>query len=106
MTLIAEPGRYFVEASAGLVSRIYKKQIIICDGTTIREYTIAHGVQGVFKDVLLCGESFVPMALPQQEKGKQLLLFPSRVRGPSGDPNDVVCADCQLVAGSAQVGDW
>jgi diaminopimelate decarboxylase len=85
-----------------MVSRIYKKQI--CG--TIREYKIAHGVHGVFKDVLLCGESFVPMALPQEDdKGKhELLLFPSRVQGPSGDPNDVVCADCQLP--DLQVGDW
>ncbi|KAL3928329.1 MAG: hypothetical protein SGBAC_012697, partial [Bacillariaceae sp.] len=60
--IIAEPGRFFVEAAAGLVSRIYDKQILTLPATTsqnqtsIRVYKIAHGVQGVFKDVLLFGD--------------------------------------------------
>ena len=111
LTLIAEPGRYFVEAAACLVSRIYKTYQ---EGDTT-VYQIAHGVHGVFKDVLLCNESFVPMALLLNEQqhnnnmdddeASSLLFHSSRIRGPSGDPNDVVCAECQLPS-SLQVGDW
>jgi ornithine decarboxylase len=110
LTLIAEPGRYFVEAAACLVSRIYKTYQ---EGDTT-VYQIAHGVHGVFKDVLLCNESFVPMALlkahgddddDDDDNSSSFLFHSSRIRGPSGDPNDVVCAECQLPT-SLQVGDW
>jgi hypothetical protein len=61
-----------------------------------REYQISHGVHGMFKDVLLCGESFVPMALPKNDNNNKNddEKLHSRIRGPSGDPNDIVCANC------------
>jgi ornithine decarboxylase len=106
ITVISEPGRYFVEAAFILASRIYKVDETFADH---RHYTIGHGVQGVFKDVLLCGESFLPIPLAMNkstnndnEDGKTTIA--STVYGPSGDALDIVCANCQLPC--LQVGDW
>jgi ornithine decarboxylase len=115
-TRISEPGRYFVEAAFMLASRIYK--VGIDDKTQRRHYTIGHGVQGVFKDVVLCGESFVPIplrhstVLDEEETREEntttteqkQLLKTSVVHGPSGEDYDIVCGDCQLP--ELQVGDW
>jgi ornithine decarboxylase len=133
-TRISEPGRYFVEAAFMLASRIYKVGVVDVDDddktTQCRQhYTIGHGVQGVFKDVVLCGESFLPIPLrhsmvlleeeqgqqeeninintttaPQQQQQQGQLLKTSVVYGPSGEDYDIVCADCQLP--ELQVGDW
>lgn len=137
MTLIAEPGRYFVEASAALASRIYQKQQVPYDDDAVvsgaaaidghgaattttagtpahrNVYRIAHGVEGVFKDVLLCGESFVPQPLQvmkhvgegSSSSSNDSNLCPSRVLGPSGEVDDVVCQHCML-PDDLQVGDW
>ena len=106
---VAEPGRYFVEAAFALCSRIYKKYTTDDhngdkDGKR-RHYYIAHGVQGVFKDTLLCGEVFVPEALriESAERGVST-TFPSTVHGPSGEVYDIVCADMLLP--DLEVGDW
>mmetsp|Transcript_28110 Transcript_28110/g.65992 ORF Transcript_28110/g.65992 Transcript_28110/m.65992 type:complete len:681 (+) Transcript_28110:263-2305(+) len=137
LTIIAEPGRYFVEGAFALASRIYQKQMLPppsestnngtnnndSDDKRIRVYRIPHGVQGVFKDVLLCGESFVPQPLQTEvgednnndkDKAKAKdnktttsspTLYPSRVLGPSGDDaEDVVCDSCLLP--ELVVGDW
>lgn len=118
LTLIAEPGRYFVEGAFALASKIYQKQIIPHNESptqsgesandTIRVYRIPHGVQGVFKDVLLCGESFVPQSLQQnssQQDPSATKLYRSRVLGPSGDDSeDVVCDSCWLP--ELEIGDW
>ena len=60
-----------------------------------RMYQIAHDVHGVSKDVLLCNETFVPMALPQEQQKQQeqefgSYYYSSQVVGPSGDPFDVI----------------
>eukprot|EP00550_Attheya_septentrionalis_P001795 CAMPEP_0198283368 /NCGR_PEP_ID=MMETSP1449-20131203/2982_1 /TAXON_ID=420275 /ORGANISM="Attheya septentrionalis, Strain CCMP2084" /LENGTH=559 /DNA_ID=CAMNT_0043979953 /DNA_START=232 /DNA_END=1911 /DNA_ORIENTATION=- len=129
--IISEPGRYFVEAAFALCSRIYSKRIgerVIIERSETdngssssifrRHYYIAQGVQGVFKDVLLCGESFLPIPLHMQEnhgneKNPQHLdpndatnntLYPSTIHGPSGEDIDVVCVDCMLP--ELENGDW
>jgi len=122
LTLIAEPGRYFVEGAVALASRIYQKRQITTIHTTtdnndnpndpseIREYRIPHGVQGVFKDVKLCGESFIPLPLQIERQSNERFpkppqLYLSRVVGPSGDDiEDVVCESCLLP--ELDVGDW
>jgi len=130
LMLIAEPGRYFVEGAVALASRIYQKRQITTihpatnnndnpnDSSKIREYRIPHGVQGVFKDVKLCGESFIPMPLQIERQSnrrapiagshgfpKPPRLYLSRVVGPSGDDiEDVVCESCLLP--ELDVGDW
>jgi diaminopimelate decarboxylase len=59
--IISEPGRYFVEGAFALCSRIYR--VVVDPESTRRHYYIAQGVQGVFKDCVLCGESFLPIPL-------------------------------------------
>ena len=121
LTLIAEPGRYFVEGAIALASRIYQKGQVNDpndDSNKIRVYRIPHGVQGVFKDVLLCGESFIPQPLrindldddptttADDDPQDSSTLYLSRVLGPSGDDTaeDVVCDSCLLP--ELEVGDW
>ena len=120
LTLIAEPGRYFVEGAIALASRIYQKGQVNDpndDSNKIRVYRIPHGVQGVFKDVLLCGESFIPQPLrindlddptttADDDPQDSSTLYLSRVLGPSGDDTaeDVVCDSCLLP--ELDVGDW
>jgi len=67
-------------------------------------------VQGVFKDVKLCGESFIPLPLQIERQSNERFpkppqLYLSRVVGPSGDDiEDVVCESCLLP--ELNVGDW
>jgi len=104
--IISEPGRYFVEAAFTLCSRIYRtEKRQDAEGLECMHYTIAQGVQGVFKDVLLCGEEFcpVPLRLSQPASSSSTALMPSVVHGPSGKDYDIVSkTDLPLL----QVGDW
>lgn len=115
---IAEPGRYFVEAAFALCSRIYRVKIVEgkqgADGSSQEEhrhYYIGQGVQGVFKDCILCGESFLPVPLAIESAGDDsensregLDPVPCTVHGPSGEDYDVVCRDHPLPP--LEVGDW
>ena len=100
--ILSEPGRYFVEAAFGLASRIIK---VRRDENNVRHYNIGHGVQGVFKDVLLCDETFppIPLTMVTKSDNDSDQLLPSVVHGPGGDDYDIVCKDCQLP--ELQVGD-
>jgi len=121
--IISEPGRYFVEAAFAYCSRIYTTKIKTGkDGINRRHYYIAQGVQGLFKDVLLCGENFTPIPIRVDEENKyqhdstvdnlvcnasslkDAKEFPSSIHGPSGEEFDVVCADCNLP--ELTIGDW
>lgn len=129
--IISEPGRYFVEAAFIYCARIYSVRTEECDhyveypnregiGTyeqIRRHYYIAQGVQGLFKDVILCGKRFYPIplkvnykkvdnVLPTPETSFQLPnpLYDSTVHGPSGEDFDIVCLNCMLPL--LNVGDW
>lgn len=103
---IAEPGRYFVEAAFALCSRIYRVRIEESpDGSEAhRHYFIGQGVQGVFKDCILCGESFLPepYALHPDRESRAAVLC--TIHGPSGEDYDVVCRDYLLPP--LEIGDW
>ena len=119
--IISEPGRYFVEAAFALCSRIYSKRVEVSRGGgsdatphTTRHYYISQGVQGVFKDVVLCNETFVPVPLRMTttttttttttENGESPeSLVDSVVHGPSGEDYDVVC---RMKLPVLEVGDW
>jgi len=134
--VIAEPGRYFVEAAFALCSRIYRVRVdspnrrqgysttsgdgggsgsssseaeaAATNRQEHRHYYIAQGVQSLFKDCILCGESFTPIPFRVYEEnclhrdGESLVL--STVHGPSGDEADVVCRNHLLPR--LEVGDW
>ena len=133
--IISEPGRYFVEAAFALCSRIYRvqdddeplstendqqnsavatsgKETCINSVRQSRHYYIAQGVQGVFKDCVLCNESFTPIPLSlnqprvsdEGDKDEQERLYPSIVHGPSGEDYDVICRDYPLPR--LEIGDW
>jgi ornithine decarboxylase len=104
---ISEPGRYFVEGAFALCSRIYR--VVVDPGVSAhRHYYIAQGVQGVFKDCVLCGESFLPIPLalerPSDGEGTAPSVVPSTVHGPSGEDYDIICRDYPLPV--LQTGDW
>lgn len=105
--IIAEPGRYFVEAAFALCTRIYSVQVTKDENCqeVCRHYYIAQGVQGVFKDALLCGEDFFPIPLKMdQSQDKDEDICTSTVHGPSGEEFDIVCAEHELPR--LEVGDW
>jgi len=106
--IISEPGRYFVEAAYAVCLKIYSVRVEKDENSmaeTNRHYYIAQGVQGVFKDVMLCGEEFVPIPLkmdPSQQDDE--VLCTSTVHGPSSEDFDIVCRE--LLLPKLEVGDW
>lgn len=105
--IISEPGRYFVEGAFALCSRIYR--VVVEPESARRHYYIAQGVQGVFKDCVLCGESFlpIPLALERPSDGEGAppsAVVPTTVHGPSGEDYDIICRDYPLPV--LQTGDW
>lgn len=121
--IISEPGRYFVEAAFAYCARIYSSSVEInCDENSSRHYYISQGVQGLFKDAILCGEEFKPIPIqignplkknsihdtrsqvvPESDEDDPV-LYKSIVHGPSGEEFDVVCKGCLLP--ELEVGDW
>jgi ornithine decarboxylase len=87
--VIAEPGRFFVEGAFVVVCRIFSVRVGK-DGR--REYFVTQGVEGVFKDVVLCDEVFTP--IPFKESGQLGEEVECIVRGPGGE-EDVV-ARCKV----------
>ena len=119
--VIAEPGRYLVESAFALCMRIYstRSENVATDNTEgreqdeddniVRHYYISQGVRGVFKDVLLCGETFDPIPLKLEQlitsgAEGEVKLVRSVIHGPSGEDFDIVCASCLLP--DMSVGDW
>ncbi|GFH48805.1 hypothetical protein CTEN210_05281 [Chaetoceros tenuissimus] len=111
--IISEPGRYFVEAAFVYCARIYSAKVE--KETGFRTYYISQGVQGLFKDVLLCDEIFIPIPLMVEEddnsgtismvnERSNGTLYESTIFGPSGESFDVVCKSCQLP--EMKIGDW
>lgn len=104
LRVIAEPGRYFVEEAFCLCSRIFRVTIDRNKDTqeVVRaHYFLAFGVQGVFKDCLLCNETFTPKPLRLNNEKKaddvpEEQTIPSTVHGPSGEEYDVICPDMPL----------
>jgi ornithine decarboxylase len=110
---MAEPGRYFVEAAFALCSRIYRVKVEeVSDdddgGRTNkrqhRHYYIGQGVQGLFKDCVLCGESFLPVPYSIEPDREANDSVPCTIHGPSGEEYDVVCRDYLLPP--LEVDDW
>ena len=108
--VISEPGRYFVEAAFAYCARIYS--VKVDENSRDYHYFIAQGVQGLFKDVLLCNESFIPIPLMVNDEDRGVsedikrpkdVLHDSFIHGPSGEDFDKV-SNCKLPM--LRVGDW
>ena len=121
MDIISEPGRYFVEAAFAYCAKIYSVKTTTDERSRGEEgvverlryhYYIAQGVQGLFKDVILCNEVFTPiplhMSIGNNNSGNseqhEEEWFISVVHGPSGESFDIVCSECLLP--KLNVGDW
>eukprot|EP00736_Rhodelphis_marinus_P007417 Rmarinus@m.11871 len=97
VNVIAEPGRYFACQSHTLVTRVISSHHpnYTLRGTRgpeetgedqLSSYMLSEGVYGAFKDSLLLGVSFVPETVVAQTTE----LLPSRLRGPTDEPLDVI----------------
>lgn len=129
--IISEPGRYFVETAFIYCARIYSvrteeysryiehssRESTDSHAQIRRHYYIAQGVQGIFKDVNLCGKTFNPIPLKIDHKSVDSDIYTSKtlsrlsypiydttVYGPSGNDFDIVCLNCMLPI--LNVGDW
>jgi len=96
--VIAEPGRYFVQACQRFVAEIYAKRWVpsvpkqsISEGKKA-VYFISEGVYGCFKDVLLCEETFTPIPLKRDSNDvlNDQVCFESSINGPSGNSKDCI----------------
>lgn len=105
---VSEPGRYFVEGAFALCSRIYQAQSEYASESrhTVvrRHYFIAQGVQGMFKDCLLCNEVFTPVPLFVDSCCTDVIRIPSVIHGPSGELYDIIARDHPLPF--LEAGDW
>jgi hypothetical protein len=106
--VISEPGRYFVESAFALCSRIYR--VVVDPESGHRHYYIAQGVQGVFKDCVLCGESFLPIPLalehPSDSEGAAsiaLVPYTTFRRGTTISSAETLCQSCRQVTGSSLI---
>ena len=113
---MAEPGRFFVEMGFAAAFKIYSTKVNKVTG--MREYFIGEGVEDMFKDAVLCDENFEPMPLRvglfDPITGEKSVtnyfdpgsceVFPSMLRGPSGNSDDIVNKHCMLPA--LKNGDW
>jgi ornithine decarboxylase len=102
LSIVAEPGRYFVEAAFALCCRIYSvrdnssnsKNPTAGAAAAAREYFISQGVHGVFKDRLLCDEQYHPIPLryhyDEENKEEESKVRQTIIHGPTEDAIDVI----------------
>jgi ornithine decarboxylase len=133
--VIAEPGRYFVEASHTLFARIFAKRSVRIreqqgsgdepKWSKVTAYFVSEGVYGSFKDSILCGVDFdlVPLPLdvltpssdsctastPSSSSSSSINTSQATERsifvGPSWSQGDIVAAPTATVP-PLNVGDW
>jgi diaminopimelate decarboxylase len=99
---IAEPGRYFAEASHTLVLNVIGKKNIIDEetGEKIIVYYLNDGIYGSFGCIYFDHNS--PVVLPFNERNNE--LHKSRLFGPTCDSIDLISNDIMLP--ELAVGEW
>lgn len=107
--IIAEPGRYFAEACATLVTNVYgnRQRDVVESGKTkvCRDYWISDGLYGsmnclVYDHAVLSPK---PLYITSQEEDKSE-LYPSTLFGPTCDGLDTVVRDIDMPL--MENGDW
>ena len=132
ISLMSEPGRFFVEGSMILFTHITARRWIDEEGVPVaappeggREggrgrrvaYVIGEGCGGCFKDAILCGESFMPHSLRVRSRGGKEggregggggreVLYESLIVGPSGEAFDCVASGEHIQLPLLEEGDW
>eukprot|EP00475_Leptophrys_vorax_P000333 TRINITY_DN1018_c0_g1_i1.p1 TRINITY_DN1018_c0_g1~~TRINITY_DN1018_c0_g1_i1.p1 ORF type:complete len:541 (+),score=128.10 TRINITY_DN1018_c0_g1_i1:62-1684(+) len=117
--VVAEPGRFFVQASHLLGTAIVSKRPHEHNSRGFY-YTISEGIYGCFKDRVLVDEIFPPEILlsVSAQHGEDLKRLAaserldsedtaiSTVVGPSGHKLDVICPSLDQKFSKLNVGDW
>lgn len=101
VTIIAEPGRYFVCSSHTLVANIIgKKESVTTNGTKTLKYYLNDGVYGSFNCIFF--DHAEPKIHPYNERNG--ILYETKVFGPTCDSIDTVSHSCYLP--DLAIGEW
>lgn len=105
--VIAEPGRYFAETSASLLTPVYgMRDRTDAAGTLKKDYWITDGLYGSFNCMLYDGQNpeYFVVRSPVGEEEVDDTIFPSTIWGPTCDSADCVYKDVPLPV--LRNGDW
>eukprot|EP00955_Chlamydomonas_euryale_P036745 350545-Chlamydomonas_euryale.AAC.1 len=109
--VIAEPGRYFAETAACLLTPVYGTRNRAAPDGSIKskDYWLTDGLYGSFNCILYDGQNpgyrvVRSPALPHVDDGPGAPRFPSTLWGPTCDSADVIYKDRLLP--QLRVGDW
>lgn len=108
--VIAEPGRYFAETSATLMTPVYgQRDRVSPDGEVKKDYWITDGLYGSFNCIIYDGQNpeyrvVRSPLLPEPAPASQQQLFKSTLWGPTCDSADCVYKDHVLP--ELRNGDW
>lgn len=105
ITIIAEPGRYFAEAAATLMTFVYgRRERPSQNGTVALDYWITDGLYGSFNCIPYDHASVVPRALKRSVHNDQVDTYLSTIFGPTCDGLDTVIRDYPMP--QLDMGDW
>ena len=106
--VIAEPGRFFAETSASLLTPVYgqKDRVDAATGIVTKDYWITDGLYGSFNCMLYDGQNpeYQVVRSPLLPPPKDEALYTSTVWGPTCDSADCVYKDVKLPV--LRNGDW
>jgi ornithine decarboxylase len=100
LTVIAEPGRFFVQSSHTLLVNVIGKKIRNKDGHKTFCYSMNDGIYGSFNCIVFDHQK--PQILPYNERDGE--NYESIVFGPTCDSMDTVCENIQLP--ELAIGEW
>ncbi|XP_011062600.1 PREDICTED: ornithine decarboxylase 1-like isoform X1 [Acromyrmex echinatior] len=102
ISVISEPGRYYVDSSFTLASYLHSKRLAISDDNkTRRMYYMNCGVYNSFFDELLGLQARVPESVFEPKRDEKFL---SNIWGPTADSYDLILKDVLLP--EFHIGNW
>ncbi|XP_029036773.1 ornithine decarboxylase 1-like [Osmia bicornis bicornis] len=101
ITIVSEPGQYYVASAFTLASYLHTKKIVPRGEKMIRMYYMNCGVYNSFVEELLDFKSRIPIPLYKPTSDEKYLSF---VWGPTCDSLDCILKDVLLP--EFQIGDW
>lgn len=101
ITIISEPGRYYVASAFTLASYLHTKKFVPMGEKMIRMYYMSCGVYNSFMEELMNLKSRIPIPLYEPTSDEKFLSF---VWGPTLDSSD--CLLKNVLLPEFQVGDW
>ena len=101
ITIISEPGQYYVASAFTLASYLHTKKVVPMGEKMIRMYYMSCGVYNSFIEELMNLKSRIPIPLYEPTSDEKFLSF---VWGPTLDSSD--CLLKNVLLPEFQVGDW